>query len=349
MRRMLVVLMLTLLLLLSASPVLAQEGGGKVLFGQDFTLESGETWNGDLALLGGNLTLEEGSLVNGDVAVMGGNAYIAGKVNGDVAVFGNVKLKETAHITGDLAVLGHLLREEGAVVKGQLMEVPHFFPRTSHWKWVFRVPGLEIPPFPSWDWLLYGTVNRAFQWLISTLALMALGVLLILFLPRQVAQVGNTVISSPLNSVGVGLLTGLAAGAIGLFLVVTICLSLFGILTWLATFAAGLFGWIALGSLTGERVMKAINAEATNPVLNVAMGILILSLLGSVPCVGFVINLGLGLLGLGAVVLTRFGTQPYPLESPPAPPAPVETPPPAGPGEEPTSPPETSSPPSNEE
>jgi len=52
-----------------------------------------------------------------------------------------------------------------------------------------------------------------------------------------------------------------------------------------------------------------------------------------VPCVGWVFPAIAGMVGLGAVILTRFGTQPYPQAAPfeaaPPPPAPAVPAPPA--------------------
>jgi hypothetical protein len=70
---------------------------------------------------------------------------------------------------------------------------------------------------------------------------------------------------------------------------------------------------------------------------------LVLAIVGFVPIVGWLVGLFIGLLGLGAVVLTRFGTRGYPMPTsaavmvaPGAPAAPAPTnelaPPTSGPG-----------------
>jgi hypothetical protein len=43
----------------------------------------------------------------------------------------------------------------------------------------------------------------------------------------------------------------------------------------------------------------------------VAIGLVALALLGSLPYIGWLINLAVGLVGLGAVFLSRFGTRLY--------------------------------------
>jgi hypothetical protein len=67
---------------------------------------------------------------------------------------------------------------------------------------------------------------------------------------------------------------------------------------------------------------------------------LTVEVLGFLPCIGALLAIGLASLGLGAVILTRFGTQAYVLSAlPPAPPAPTAPPAPPAPPEAPSSPP----------
>ncbi len=80
-------------LLMPTQAVQAQgpEGGGKVVFGEDFTLKSGDTLGGDLVVFGGNVTIEEDAIVNGSVVVFGGNVEFAkdSKINGNTVMIGS--------------------------------------------------------------------------------------------------------------------------------------------------------------------------------------------------------------------------------------------------------------------
>ena len=49
---------------------------GRVVFGDNFTLESGDTLTGDLVVFGGNVKIEEDALVGGDMVVIGGNVTL---------------------------------------------------------------------------------------------------------------------------------------------------------------------------------------------------------------------------------------------------------------------------------
>jgi len=159
------------------------------------------------------------------------------------------------------------------------------------------------------------------------LVVAALAVLVALLLPQQVSRVGQTMTKAIAPSFGYGLLTAFAAGAAIISLIVTICLSPISILAALALLAASLYGWICFGAVIGERLLKAFNAQAVEPVWSAGLGTLIISLV--IALINTAIDAGqgflccliplvwitvfvLGCVGLGAVVLTRFGSQPYP-------------------------------------
>ncbi len=178
-----------------------------------------------------------------------------------------------------------------------------------------------VYPFHWGDWP-YGTVNGiAFGFLHSlttALAVAALGALVVVLLPNQARQVSATAENSLLPSLGVGCLTVLVALPLFVLLVVLIVTIPAAVLLPLALGAAWLFGWIALGWLVGDRLLAAVQARETwrVPVITVIVGVLLLALVGAVPVIGWLIGLGVGLVGLGAVVLTRFGTRDYPTVTP---------------------------------
>ena len=114
------------------------------------------------------------------------------------------------------------------------------------------------------------------------------------------------------------MLTMVAATVIAIALAITICLSPVAILAALALGAAGLFGWIGIGAVVGERLLQALNARETAPLWAAGLGTLLITLIGTglsiafcLAPIGWLMMFVLGCLGLGAVVLTRFGTTTY--------------------------------------
>lgn len=329
-------------LLFPLAPVLADGDppgdGGITILGEDYTLKEDEWLAGDLVVFNGDVTLEAGSRVEGSVVVWNGNAEVEGTIEGELVVSGgSIYLGDSAYVEGGVVCSWdcELEREDGARVDGGIVEgvPPSGFP-FDHWH------NFPIPTLPSYqvsgagqvvNWAL-GVIRGA----ASVLVVAAVAGLVTLIWPQQVAQVGQTVIGSPGASFGIGLLTAFAGAALIVVLLLTICLSPAAVLAALVLGVAGLFGWIGVGVLVGERLMQALNVREAAPLWTAGLGTLLITLvtagLGLLPCLGVLaipLIVGLSCLGLGAVVLTRFGATPYTPFSPA--PLPVEPPEPAGP------------------
>jgi len=321
-KRYLVVCLAILLFVLAAGPVLADSGEeAKVILGGSFTLHSGEVLSQDLVAFGSEIVLEEDSLVNGDIVLLGGSLSASGKVNGDVvAIGGRLILNNSTVINGDLVALGSLERAPGAQVRGstvrggdldirgleRLQELKIF----KHLPTQVRLHDWRMGTWRGWGY-------QAFRFIMTTLALMAIGVLITLFIPKQTELVGRTMIRSPLPSLGFGVLT-FTVIALATPVLVIICIGIpVAILLWLVGSLAALFGWLAAGLLIGRRIFQGFKAAETPAMLEIATGAAVLSLLSAIPCVGPLFTLLTACWGFGAVILTRCGTATYPTPEPP--------------------------------
>jgi hypothetical protein len=84
-----------------------------------------------------------------------------------------------------------------------------------------------------------------------------------------------------------------------------------GLLVWLALVAGAVVGWVAAGLWLGQRLLWGLKVRTRSAVGEVVVGVFLLTFLARLPfCIGFLVALVFGSLGLGAVVLTRFGTRP---------------------------------------
>jgi hypothetical protein len=107
-------------------------------------------------------------------------------------------------------------------------------------------------------------------------------------------------------------------------------LSLIGVVVLVCGFV---FGWVSIGLEVGKRIEKMFKVEDPwVPAVSAGVGTLTLSVVsysvGLIPCIGWVLPFLVYVLGLGAVVLTLFGSRDYPLAIAPARPtvAPAPTP-----------------------
>lgn len=333
---------------LFSTPVFAQgpSANGRVVFGDDFTLKAEETLKGDLVVFGGNVTTEKSSEVNGSLVVFGGNADIQGDVDGDMVVFGghvdingtldgdlgaiggNVNLGETAVVKGDIGLVGgQVTRAEGAVVEGDTQGFHEF---DYDFDGGHDGGGFDGPPSPGMGF--FGWIGRIISdifWTASLLVILGLITWLVAaFMPTQMLNVRDTVLDTAPLSFGVGLVSWVVAG-FSFVLVLTICLAFVPLIAVAVLGIATLFGWIVLGQLIGERLLAASGQPQPGFIFSSIVGVWVLTIvtnmpvIGEIPCIGwllgfigFIAGFVISVTGLGAVLLTRFGTRPYGGDSP---------------------------------
>ena len=297
---------------------------GRVVFGDNYTLESGDTLSGDLVVFGGNVTIEEDAKVQGDMVVFGGNVNLDGTVNGTaVIVGGSTTMGETSVVRGDLVTVGgSLTRDPGSEIAGQVVTnvpIPDFeIPEVPSAPDVPAVP--RVPPVPgvpgrpniNFD---FNPLANFFQMVFTAIAVSLLAMLASLFLQSQIERVSQAIVSNAVIAGSIGLLTGVMAPVVLVILAVTIILIPVSLLAAMALALAWLFGLIAIGTEVGERFTKAINQTWAAP-LTAGMGTFLMMIvvggIGLIPCIGWLTTSLVALLGVGGVVLTIFGSQSYP-------------------------------------
>jgi hypothetical protein len=291
---------------------------GQIIFGQSYTLKSGDTLNGDLLVFGGSVTIEQGATVNGNLVLFGGNLTLDGEVSGDVAVTGgSVALGAEAQVGGNLVTVGSSLsRAEGSQVNGQIYNTATSWISDGGYSGLPNSPVVVTPqPFIPAIRFNVNPLLTMMNALGQSALIAILAMLLMLFLAPHADRVAHAVIAQPLVTGGLGLLTALVAPVGLILLAVTIFLAPVAAVVLVALAAAALFGWIAVGYEIGQRFTKAIHQE-WHPAFAAGLGTFVLTLLAraltAVPVIGCLGGLApflLGLAALGAVIMTRFGTQ----------------------------------------
>jgi len=297
----------------------------EVVFLGTFTLENGERLDGSLIVFGGVVSLDEGSEINGDLVVFGGNVTAEGTVDGSMLAFGGVvSLKATAHIRGDLIAPATVLRkDEGVRIDGQLItetdsgripEIPEI-----------DVPGIVVEPPTFWDNVSYALrpVFNFFTNIVGALLFAAIALVVLLLLPKQGERVSKMIKGNPVLAGGFGLLSVFvfAFGVLVLGLlsvtIILIPVTVPAIILLSLALAAGMFfGVIVVGSEFGRRIMLLVK-QNWNTNVQVAVGTFSLVFLLGLFNVAFWDILAslawtaVGAIGLGAVLLTRFGTREY--------------------------------------
>jgi hypothetical protein len=312
MRRALLVSILVVLILGAAgSAVYAQGGGDKFVFGENFVLHADQVLGGNLAVLGGTATLEQGSTVKGDVAVAGGQLIIAGTVEGSAAVLGGTAvLEDTAVIEGDFASFGGTAKmAPGAIIKGESFGGLDSKPPSLE---IPELPSLPAAPKPFISPRPFGSLGQIISWQFATLGaalmMLLLGIIAVVVAPKPMSRIASAAATQPALSFGAGLLTFIVGILAGALLLIACCL---GVFVWLALLIAIAVGWIAVGLWAGQRLLAALKVRDASVLAEVALGVFLITILGRLPCcLGALFSAVVGSIGLGAVVLTRFGRQP---------------------------------------
>ncbi len=331
------IFLLLALLFLPTGNAYAQSPGGDVIrFGENYTLKSGETLNGSLVVIGGNANVEKDSSVVRDVVLIGGNLTIDGDIVGSVVIIGGnltisgttgrdvvviggqLLLTETSVVNGNVVTMGgQVTKEPGAEVVGNIVnnappiDVPNVpnvpnIPNVPNVPNVPNSPDINVNINPFWE--IAGVVGRA-------LAVAAIAMLLTLFLQPQLERVADTLTRQPVMAGGFGLLALIVTPLAMIIMIVTILLIPIAVIVVLLIPLAWLFGIIALGQEVGDRFTRAIN-QTWAPVLATGFGTFLLLLVGGfvglIPCVGWLVQLLIGVVAVGAVAMTWFGTRAAP-------------------------------------
>ena len=208
-----------------------------------------------------------------------------------------------------------MYRAEGAVVEGDV--------NSGSFPFDFRIRGM-MWPFMHWrtrhmPWGFFGAM-----WIARLVGALVLSLVIVAIWPNHTASVAEAIEAR----IGRVALTGLVGWLLFVPGMIFLAITLIGIPlipVWVLLYvAAGMFGHAAIAVLVGDRVAKLANTTMTI-LVKVFVGALIIALLGWVPAVGAIVAIAVAVIGLGAVLDTKFGTnkpwfpprQPVPPKEPP--------------------------------
>jgi hypothetical protein len=262
-------------------------GQRKPDFGQVVNVNGGETICGDLTLFGGKAVIN--GEVDGDLIAFGGNVVVDGRITGDITAYGgNLTLLPHASIDGDIRICGGHWAENASV--------------TLHGSVIDCATGIQAVIANS-----TGAIFRFWSVLIWSIV----GSLLTLFLPEHVMVVRTTIKNKARRSFVLGLLSLLLVPIILTVLIALIVSLPLAIFLVIVLGSAWVLGTVAIGRMVGEYILRLCALQHSNPLVQVVLGLVVLTLISSLPYIGWVVSIGLGTLGLGAVLLSRFGTRFY--------------------------------------
>ncbi len=246
--------------------------------------------------IGGDAFVRDGETV-AEVVTIGGNITISGNVDNDVvSIGGYINLKPGASVGGDVvSVGGTVIRAKGTIVGGEVHEIAMigFEPIKKG----FSKMGL--------GWVWGGAIVLR---IITLIAFLALAAILTVIFEKHLAQAAA--------AANKGLWKSFLIGLLGMLLFVPIIgllgISILGIPLiplWALLFAAAvIMGYIVASDILGKRILTAAGKKNLPMIAEVLLGILIIGLAGLIPFIGWIVKSVALTIGLGGVILTRFGT-----------------------------------------
>jgi hypothetical protein len=245
----------------------------------------------------GSVVVEPGQIVEGDLTVIFGDATIAGIVEGDLNVVGgNYNPRPGGVVTGQINQVG------GAVTQA----VVPWAPSDSN----------DNPLMP----------DHRLLWRISW---NVLALLVFLIFPLRTRMVLDRLERHPGLSVTTGLLGCIAVIPLAVLLAITILLIPLIALELVFVLASAFLGTAALALLIGRRLCELLSPSTTpSPLVALLVGIALITAAELVPVLGTLVLIFVGLIGLGATILSFMGDSfTHPVTTGPVPRAPLSGPP----------------------
>lgn len=304
-------------------PVERRVLGGQTIVGSSFALRANETIEGDLLVYGGDVVLEPGSEVRGDLAVYGGKIDVGGRITGKLlGVGGQVILRRSGRLEGEQALVGAELVNEGGYLSAKSTQLPLppqiVVPSTP------KTPVVPESPAVSFGRIVTRVVSDFFGFLFSIAVSVGLAVAVMALAPKRVGLIEKTALENPALTGVMGVLTLFAVPLIALLLAITLCGIPLSVALMLGLAVVMAFGFAVASRWVGERMMVGFQRRDWSTLGQTAVGALTLSVLGAIPVLGWLIQVGATCFGMGATVITRLGGQPYvPAPTAPAKPSPV--------------------------
>lgn len=260
---------------------------GDVIIGGGQVQLSGSRIGGDLWIGAGSVRIE--APVGKNVKVGGGEVYINAAIAGSVEVDADkLTLGPKARIAGNLnyTSLREVVIEEGAVVSG----TTNYQPRDEH-----GVPaGFLLAVFSAAA--------------IAFILMLALGAFVFaLFFKRYAQEVVENSFAAPFLELGRGLLVFIAMPIISVLLLISIIGLPLGLLGLMLYVALLIFSWLIAPVLIGSLVYHWIyKGEYVVSWKTILLGLAVFFLLGIVPVLGGLAQLGFMILSLGSIARLKW-------------------------------------------
>ncbi|MEK7564279.1 MAG: hypothetical protein AAB510_01785 [Patescibacteria group bacterium] len=255
-------------------------GGDLLVAGGQVTL-SGDGVGGDASMAGGNMTID--APIQGDLSIKSETVYINSLIDGNVDIHAQkITLGSAALISGNLKYISRQeLVNEGGVVKGE----------TTFTQKVRKNENKKV---------LHAIFGAFVLW--KFFALLASALVIGMMLNRYSRETVAIAKERTLYELGRGFLVFVVMPIISIIFLVTLIGIPFSILTFIGFIAMMIFAWIMAPIILGSVVYQYFRkGELEVSRKTIILGVLLYTVLGFIPLVGWLFNACLLLVSLGAM------------------------------------------------
>lgn len=284
--------------------------GDVVVWSGDAVVEGGGRIGGSLVVYQGDVDVQSGGSVDADITAWAGDVKVDGRVGGNIsAISGNVDLGDGATVDGDVSTLsGDIDRSDSARIGGNIVRGPSIaVPQGILGKDVIPGFGGQAPTAPeapvapeapeapeapvarvemgrSVAAQFFGLMARLFFAALSTLFVTLAAVVVYSLRPLTVQQVQDKVRANPARAFALGITVNMALWLAFFIFSRAWCLAILAIVPGLVLVFINLIGFTVVSRILGQRLGGALSALDRRPVIEVALGaILIAAILNFLP------------------------------------------------------------------
>ncbi len=261
-------------------------------------------------LVDGDVTMPRGIVELGPDAVVGGRVFVEqGLVEASPeARVGTIEVGEelTRREIDELFSGGYTFRGIDNFINILPFTDGEFF---RNFEFNFR-PGHHrvfpfYPPFMGWT-------GRLASQILGMIVVFALAALVYTLFPRNT----NNIMEAVEQRTGPAILWGVLAVILAVPIAILLAITIIGIPLILVQFlllaVAWILGYTGVSLWLGGRVLQSTFAGTSNPLGEIALGVLLLGIIGFIPVLGSLVGIGVFMLAVGAALSTRFGTEDFP-------------------------------------
>jgi hypothetical protein len=252
--------------------------------------------NPSIVKIGNDVTIEEGVKVN-NVFVIGGQVTVDGFVeNHVVTIGGSIVLTNTAVVGGNVISLGGIVvKGRGAEVHGNLTEINSddisgaiskaLSDEWEGWSWFFAIVSISI-----------------------FIGILILTMLIAHFIPKPISVIATAIKDMPVKVIFWGVVGMILIVPLAVLLAVSVVGIVLIPLEMTIVLCAVILGFIAVSQLVGRKLFTILKRNDQSMIRETIWGLIILWILGWIPYVGWMLKVFAIVIGLGGVLITRFGT-----------------------------------------